>query len=94
MHFLPDEDNDENYRDIADIMTDLGYPMNHSSARNHVLRIMKKFANSIIECYNYNKIINADDVDRLVKRQQFQHAVAEILQLIESERRANSLKTI
>ena len=33
-----------NYREIADTMTELGFTMNHSSARNYVLRVMRKFA--------------------------------------------------
>ncbi|NDD31357.1 MAG: hypothetical protein EB084_24160, partial [Proteobacteria bacterium] len=33
-----------NYREISEVMTEMGWPMNHSSARNYVLRAMRKFA--------------------------------------------------
>ena len=36
-----------NYRDIAETMSEIGFKMNHSSARNHVIRVMKKFADAV-----------------------------------------------
>ena len=36
-----------NYRDIADNMTMAGHVMNHSSARNYILRVMLKFAGAL-----------------------------------------------
>ena len=38
-----------NYREIADTMTELGFPMNHSSARNYVLRVMRKFVDAFAD---------------------------------------------
>jgi hypothetical protein len=37
------DDDGANYRTISEHMTKLGQPMNHASARNHVLRIIELF---------------------------------------------------
>lgn len=74
-----------NYREIADTMTELGFTMNHSSARNYVLRVMRKFATAITMEYG----VEADEakIDEIAKSPQFQHGVADILQTVEIERR-------
>ena len=43
-----------NYRLIADTMTILGFEMNHSSARNNIVRVMEKFIRTIAERWNMN----------------------------------------
>ena len=75
-----------NYRDIADTMSELGFEMNHSSARNYVLRIMKKFADAYAREYDQGPL----DDDRLIeiaKSPGFQHGVADLLHTVEAERR-------
>lgn len=74
-----------NYREIAETMTELGFVMNHSSARNYVLRVMRKFATAIVTEYG----IEADEakIDEIAKSPRFQHGVADILQTVEVERR-------
>lgn len=44
---ISDDEEAEGYRNISAIMTKAGHKMNHSSARNYVLRAMKKFAYAI-----------------------------------------------
>lgn len=66
-----------NYREIADMMTEIGFKMNHSSARNYVLRVMRKFADAIIE--NWSLDVTEDKVDRISKSPQFQNAICDIL---------------
>lgn len=44
---VSDDDTSANYRTISKIMTENGYKMNHASARNYILKIMKQFAKSI-----------------------------------------------
>lgn len=81
------EDDGINYREIASTMSELGFKMNHSSARNHVLRIMRKFIDEIAKQYNLKL---SDDVkDNVVKVPMFQRGIADLLQEIESERRSN-----
>lgn len=79
------EDSGENYREIAAIMTELGFPMNHSSARNYVIRIMSKF----VEAYakEYDAVLTVDKVHDIAKNPEFQESIAEILRTIELERR-------
>lgn len=78
------EEEGVNYREIADTMTALGFKMNHSSARNYVLRIMRKFADAIIREWD----INTPDEERMkdiIKSPEFQAAICDVLQTIESK---------
>lgn len=74
-----------NYREIADLMTIMGYNMNHSSARNYVLRVMKQFVSA------YSKqndiILNDDQVQEIAKSPIFQNGVADLLHIVEAKRR-------
>ena len=72
-----------NYREIADMMTEIGFKMNHSSARNYVLRVMRKFADAIIEGWDLE--VPEQRLDKIVKSPQFQQAICGVLQAIESE---------
>lgn len=75
-----------NYREIADTMTELGFPMNHSSARNYVLRVMRKFVQEFADEYDID--LNETRVDEIAKSPGFQHGVADLLHTVEVERRA------
>lgn len=74
-----------NYREIADTMTELGFKMNHSSARNYVLRVMSKFAQELIEQWDLN--IPEEQISKIAKSPQFQQGICEVLQSIESQRK-------
>jgi len=74
-----------NYREIADMMTMIGYKMNHSSARNYVLRVMKKFAHAITKKWSID--ITDDKLEQIVKDPQFQEGISDILQEIEAYRK-------
>lgn len=80
-------DDGVNYREISDMMTELGYPMNHSSARNYVIRIMKKFIETLANEYNIE--VSNDRIEQIAKSPAFQHGIADLLQTIENERRIN-----
>lgn len=79
------EDEGVNYRDIAETLTELGYSMNHSSVRNYVLRIMKKFAEAYAEEWDIS--LSDEEVAEIAKSPQFQQGVADVLHIIEGERR-------
>jgi hypothetical protein len=66
-----------NYRDIADTMTCLGFTMNHSSARNYVLRVMRKFVAAYASEWNIE--LGECDIDEIAKSSTFQAGVADIL---------------
>lgn len=72
-----------NYRDIAETMTSIGFKMNHSSARNYVLRVMRKFADALADNWDLN--VSRETLDVVVKSPQFQQAICEILQSIEKK---------
>ena len=79
------EDDGVNYREIADTMTELGFQMNHSSARNYVLRVMKKF----VTAYTCELGLNFTDEKTMevAKSPTFQHGVADLLHTVEDTRK-------
>ncbi len=76
-----------NYREIADTMTELGFPMNHSSARNYVLRVMRKFVGAFAS--EYDLPIDESKVEEIAKSPGFQYGVADLLHAVETERRCH-----
>ena len=74
-----------NYREIADTMTELGFPMNHSSARNYVLRVMRKFVAELADQYDID--LNEGKIDEIAKSPNFQQGIADLLHVVEVERR-------
>lgn len=81
-----------NYRDIADTLTTMGYPMNHSSVRNHVLRIMRKFAQELSDGWSLE--LSDTQVDAVSRSSSFQRGIADILHTVEHVRRQESSQTI
>lgn len=73
-----------NYREIADTMTEIGFKMNHSSARNYVLRVMTKFADELVKQWGID--VPDGDVARIAKSPQFQQGICDVLQAIEAQR--------
>jgi hypothetical protein len=76
-----------NYREIADTMSSIGFKMNHSSARNYVLRVMRKFATAIIDDWDIS--VTEERLETIIKTPQFQQGICDILQIIESENNMN-----
>lgn len=79
------EDEGVNYREIADTMTELGFRMNHSSARNYVLRVMRKFASAYTD--SMQMAMDEKRIDEIAKSPTFQHGVADLLHIVEAQRR-------
>lgn len=80
------DDEGINYREIADIMTEIGFPMNHSSARNYVIRVMKKFVSSFAKAHGIS--VPESKIDDIAKSPNFQAGIADLLHVIELDRRA------
>ncbi len=83
------EEDGVNYREIADTMTELGHPMNHSSARNYVLRIMRRFAEAFAS--EWDELKDSEKVDEVSKDPNFQQGVAELLHVIEAHSKRDRL---
>jgi hypothetical protein len=66
-----------NYRQIAEKLTSMGHKMNHSTARNYVLRTMHKILSEINEKWNLN--IPYNKFDDITKSSLFQSAISDIL---------------
>lgn len=79
------EDEGINYREIAEIMTDLGFSMNHSSARNYVLRVMHKFASAFDDKWRLG--LDEDRIKSLAGSPQFQSAIADLLHGVDMDER-------
>ena len=79
------EDEGVNYREIADTMTELGFNMNHSSARNYVLRTMRKFVVAFADQWSIE--LTEEKIDEIAKNPNFQHGIADLLHVVEAERR-------
>lgn len=67
-----------NYREIAKIMTDNGYTMNHSSARNHLLRAMRKFAIAIAR--HHGKELDETQIWNAIKDPEFQDSIGGMIE--------------
>ena len=76
------EDNGVNYREIADIMSDIGFIMNHSSARNYVLRIMVKFASAFDEEWDLG--LTNEKLRNIAASAQFQNVISDLLHNLET----------
>jgi hypothetical protein len=79
------DDDGANYREIAEVMTALGFPMNHSSVHNHVLRSMMKFLEAFMEEWGVE--YSEDEARAIIRNPEFQGGVADLLHLIEAIRR-------
>ena len=76
-----------NYREIANTMSSIGFKMNHSSARNYVLRVMRKFATAILDDWDIS--VTEERLESIIKNPQFQQGICDVLQTIESENNNN-----
>lgn len=74
------EDDGIQYREISKLMTDAGWPCNHTSCRNYLLRIMNKFAEAFANFYDIEP--SEETLDRISKDARFQSAISEMLQTI------------
>ena len=78
-----------NYRDIADTMTELGFTMNHSSARNYIIRVMCKFVTAFMREYNLD--FNETNLNEIARSPSFQHGIADLLHVLEDDRRSHRI---
>ena len=79
-----DEDG-ENYRTIAAEMAKTGVKLNHASARNYVLRAMKKFAKGFADAKGED--FTDSELEAIAKSPSFQSGVSELVQRITFEGR-------
>lgn len=66
-----------NYRLIAEHMTSSGYKINHSSARNHIMRVMSKFVSAIAKQQKIQ--LSQNQIDNIAKSSQFQDAICDVI---------------
>ena len=74
-----------NYREIAETLTEMGFPMNHSSVRNHIVRMMNRFAEALASAWDIP--VSQDELPETAKNPTFQHGIADLLHQLEARRR-------
>ena len=74
----------DSYQEISDKMSDQGFKMNHSTARNVFVNSLKKIAKDVTSLYD----IDCDDgeLSRIAKDPRFQGAIVEFMRESKSER--------
>jgi hypothetical protein len=65
------------YREIAEIMTDSGDKMNHSTARNVFLSAMRKLAKDVCDLHNVST--ESGKINKIATDPRFQEGIVEIL---------------
>jgi hypothetical protein len=65
------------YYDIAEVMTNSGDKMNHSTARNIVIRSFSKIVKNISK--KYDKKYSDEQIKEIAKSPQFQNSIVEIM---------------
>ena len=75
---VSDDNLSANYRTISKIMTENGYKMNHASARNYILKIMKQFAKSI--ALHEGLKLSDERLMNIARNPNFQSAIGDLVQ--------------
>jgi hypothetical protein len=65
------------FRTISKIMSENGENMNHATARNILLSGLRKIAYQIL--ISYNVPTTSENLDTMIKSQQFQDGIADLL---------------
>jgi len=78
------DDDGINYREIADIMSEIGFVMNHSSARNYVLRVMSKFVEAFDKEWDLD--LPSEKIQAVASSPQFQNVISDLLHNLETTR--------
>ena len=73
----------KSYQEISTIMTEKGFKMNHSTARNVFVSSLEKIARDVVDLYD----ISADEksICRISKDPRFQDAIVSFMREIEYE---------
>lgn len=74
---ISDDPDAMNFRAISEAMTRAGHKMNHSSARNYLLRGVGKFAEAMAEFYGAD--MTEVELERLSRDPDFQDAVRDLV---------------
>jgi ApbE superfamily uncharacterized protein (UPF0280 family) len=81
------KDDGGDYALIAATMTILGHKMNHVTARNNVIRILKKFASAYAGALGIK--ITAERADAIARSTSFQEGITSLLQEVECLSKVN-----
>jgi hypothetical protein len=68
------------YREIAETMTDRGFKMNHSTARNIFLSAMYKIASDV--CKLYDQESDDTNIKRISSDPRFQSGILDVLKMM------------
>lgn len=71
------DDGGIDYRTIAETMSSVGWSMNHSSARNHVLRVLRKFVDAYSQAWGVQ--LSDEQALLIIKSSIFQEGILDLL---------------
>ena len=74
----------KSYHEISSLMSEKGYKMNHSTARNVFVSSLEKIARDVVKLYD----ITSDEksINRISKDPRFQDAIVSFMREIEHEK--------
>jgi hypothetical protein len=72
------------YHDVAKIMSDKGFKMNHSTARNVFITSLIKIASSITDVYDID--MSSKDLKKIAIDPRFQSAISEFMKMNTDDR--------
>ena len=67
----------KSYHDIAEAMTEMGFKMNHSTARNVCVDGLKKIARHVSVIQGLN--VSEEEITRIAKDPRFQAGISEVM---------------
>lgn len=73
----------KSYHEISDLMTEKGFKMNHSTARNVFVSSLEKIARDIVKLYETDT--DEKSINRISKDPRFQDAIVSFMREIEYE---------
>jgi hypothetical protein len=73
----------KSYQQIADSMSEMGFKMNHSTARNICVESLKKIARSILDINNMT--VTDKELKRIAKDPGFQSGICDIIKETDSK---------
>jgi len=74
----------KSYHEISSIMSEKGYKMNHSTARNVFVSSLEKIARDVVKLYD--TAADEKSINRISKDPRFQDAIVSFMREIEHEK--------
>ena len=78
------------YHDVAKIMSEKGFKMNHSTARNVFISSLIKIAASVTNIYDLD--VNSSDLKKIATDPRFQSAISDFMKMNKNDKQITRFK--